>query len=78
MYATEALATAVREVLLEAIAAGGSTLRDFRQAGGESGYFQHRFQVYGREGSPCPHCATTIRGTRLGGRATAWCPRCQR
>ncbi len=52
--AARALAKAIRAVLEEAIEAGGSTLRDHRQADGELGYFQHRFAVYDREGAPCP------------------------
>ena len=48
-----ALVPIIREVLAQAIEAGGSTLKDFRQADGELGYFQHRFDVYGREGEPC-------------------------
>ena len=68
----------VRDVLREAIAAGGSTISDFRQAGGSSGYFQHNFQIYGRDGQPCLTCGTTLRKVVQGGRATVWCPRCQR
>ena len=71
------LAAAVRAVLLEAIESGGSTLRDYVSADGEMGYFQHRFAVYGRDGEPCPQCATTLQGAVLGGRATVWCKRCQ-
>ncbi|TVR43254.1 MAG: bifunctional DNA-formamidopyrimidine glycosylase/DNA-(apurinic or apyrimidinic site) lyase [Planctomycetota bacterium] len=67
----------IRSVLNEAIAAGGSTIRDFRQAGGSSGYFQHRFQVYGREGEACHTCDSQIRSCIIGGRSTFWCPRCQ-
>jgi formamidopyrimidine-DNA glycosylase len=52
----ERLAAAIREVLQDAIAAGGSSLRDYVQASGELGYFQHRWAVYGREGEPCPGC----------------------
>ena len=56
----------IREVLEEAIAAGGSSLRDYRQADGELGYFQHGFAVYGREGEPCvtPGCGGTCRAHR--------------
>lgn len=72
------LVETVRETLLEAIEAGGSTISDFRQAGGSGGYFQHRFQVYGRAGEPCVACRGTLRGAAIAGRSTVWCPRCQR
>ena len=71
------LAAAIRTVLGEAILAGGSTISDFRQAGGDSGYFQSAFRVYGRAGQPCVACGATLRGRVLGGRASVWCPRCQ-
>lgn len=72
------LVDCIRKVLTEAIAAGGSTISDFRQAGGSSGYFQHNFQVYGRQDQPCTTCGATLRHQTLGGRATVFCPRCQR
>lgn len=74
------LAPAIQAVLREAIEAGGSTLRDHRQADGEIGRFQHRFRAYGREGAPCPTegCAGVIRRTAQLGRSTFHCPRCQR
>ena len=70
----------IRTVLGEAIAAGGSSLKDFRQASGELGYFQHAFDVYGREGAPChtPGCSGTIRRTVQSGRSSFHCPQCQR
>ncbi len=70
----------IRAVLTEAIAAGGSSLRDHRQASGELGYFQHSFQAYGREGKPClrPGCTGTIRRIVQSGRSTWYCPVCQR
>lgn len=70
----------VREVLEEAIAAGGSSLRDYRQADGELGYFQHSFRVYDREGQPCatPGCTGTIARTVQSGRSSYFCPQCQR
>lgn len=76
----EHLATGVRAVLVEAIAAGGSTLRDFRAADGGSGYFQHRFAVYDREGEPCPTplCRGVIRRIVQSGRSTFFCPMCQK
>lgn len=74
----ERLVAAVREVLAEAIVAGGSTIEDYRTTEGQSGYFQHNFAVYGRDGQPCARCATTLRLLRLGGRASVYCPKCQR
>ena len=74
----QALAGAVREVLAEAIAKGGSTLRDFVGSDGQSGYFQLDYFVYDRTGQPCRRCATPIRQLRQGQRSTFYCPRCQR
>ena len=76
----ERLAIAVREVLLEAIEAGGSTLRDFRNAEGGAGGFQHRFAMYDREGEPCPRpaCRGSVRRIVQSGRSTFYCPVCQR
>jgi formamidopyrimidine-DNA glycosylase len=75
----EALAAAVRAVLADAIAAGGSSLRDYRQADGELGYFQHSFAVYDREGEPCPRsgCGGTIARVVQSARSSFYCPRCQ-
>lgn len=75
-----ALVPIVRKVLEEAIAAGGSSLRDFRQADGELGYFQHSFDVYGREGQPCrtPDCDKTVQRIVQSGRSSFYCPACQR
>src|SRR5687768_4431202 len=69
---------AIREVLAEAIAAGGSTLRDYAQADGALGYFQHRFRVYDREGRPCPNagCHGVIGRRVQAGRSTFFCPTC--
>ena len=67
----------IRTVLAEAITAGGSTISDFRQAGGDGGYFQHNFQVYDRAGQPCAICGTALHGAVVGGRGTTWCRRCQ-
>lgn len=72
------LADAIRAVLNEAITQGGTTLRDFAGADGASGYFQQDLYVYGREGQPCRICGSTIKGLRLGNRASCWCPGCQR
>ena len=76
----ERLVPAIREVLLEAIEAGGSTLRDHRQADGELGYFQHAFRVYDQEGKPCrtKGCGGAIRRIVQSGRSTYYCPACQR
>lgn len=73
------LVEAIRQVLAEAIAAGGSSLRDYAGAGGELGYFQHRFRVYDREGSACPTpgCKGTINRIVQSGRSTFFCPVCQ-
>lgn len=73
----------IRKVLEKAIAAGGSSIRDYVQSDGELGYFQHQWQVYGKEGLPCPRCSRHLpkRGeiTRItqGGRSTFFCPHCQ-
>ena len=75
---SERLATAVRETLARALALGGSTLRDFRDAHGMAGEFQTQAQVYGRAGEPCQACARTIRRVVQGQRATFFCPGCQR
>jgi formamidopyrimidine-DNA glycosylase len=72
------LAVAVKAVLLEAIGAGGSTLRDYVQPNGELGYFSAKWRVYGREGLPCPECRTAIRRRTDSGRSTFFCPSCQR
>ena len=75
-----ALVPIIREVLADAITAGGSSLRDFRQADGELGYFQHSFDVYGREGEPCRSdgCTGHIARITQAGRSSFYCPRCQR
>jgi formamidopyrimidine-DNA glycosylase len=72
------LLAAVREILDEAIAAGGSTLRDYVDAQGNRGYFQLEHRVYGRAGLPCRNCGTSIRELRLGGRSSCYCPHCQK
>lgn len=75
----ERLVPAITEVLEEAIAAGGSTLRDFASPDGELGYFSASFDVYGREGEPCRGgCGGTVRRIVQGGRSTFYCPACQR
>jgi formamidopyrimidine-DNA glycosylase len=74
-----ALAAIIREVLEEAVAAGGSTLRDYAQTDGSLGYFQHRFRVYDREGEPCvtPGCRGVVTRLVQAGRSSFFCPRCQ-
>ena len=71
------LVVAIRKVLDDAIAAGGSSLRDFASPGGELGYFSKSFAVYDREGRPCA-CGGTVRRFVQGGRSTFYCPSCQR
>jgi formamidopyrimidine-DNA glycosylase len=72
------LAESIKQALAEAIAQGGTTLRDFVNASGKPGYFQQVLKVYGREGQACSTCAGLIQSERLGQRATYFCPRCQR
>jgi formamidopyrimidine-DNA glycosylase len=72
------LHAAIRDVLARAVAKGGSTLRDFSNAQGESGYFQLEATVYDRAGEPCRVCGTPIRMIRQGQRATYFCPHCQK
>jgi len=74
--ALKRLVPAIRQVLEESIADGGSTLRDYARPDGELGYFATRFLVYGREGEPC-HCGGTVRRIVQGGRSTWHCPACQ-
>lgn len=80
----QSLVATIKSVLKRAIRAGGSSLKDYRQADGSLGYFQHRFLVYGREGEPCPRC---VKGGKKGavihritqaGRSTFYCPACQK
>ncbi len=72
------LAEAIREVLTRAIAAGGTTLRDFHGGDGEPGYFSQELRVYGRENGTCPRCRHPLASTVIGQRSTFYCPRCQR
>lgn len=74
------LVPAIRDVLAEAIKAGGSSLRDYRQADGELGYFQHAFQVYDREDMACLRdgCGGMVRRIVQSGRSSFYCPKCQR
>ena len=71
------LVEAIRLVLMAAIEAGGSSLRDYARPDGELGYFSKQFQVYGREGEACG-CGGTVKRYVEGGRSTFWCPKCQR
>jgi formamidopyrimidine-DNA glycosylase len=71
------LVDAVRSTLADAIEKGGSTLRDYVDSDGKPGYFQLDYFAYGRAGLPCRVCGSAIRSIRQGGRATAYCPRCQ-
>ena len=71
------LVPAIRAVLEEAIADGGSTLRDYAQPDGSLGYFATRFRVYGREGAPCGNCGDTVARQVHSGRSTFFCPTCQ-
>ncbi|MDP3677226.1 MAG: bifunctional DNA-formamidopyrimidine glycosylase/DNA-(apurinic or apyrimidinic site) lyase [Novosphingobium sp.] len=75
--ALKRLVPAIVAVLGEAIEAGGSSLRDYAQPSGQLGYFAKSFEVYGREGEPCP-CGGTVRRIVQGGRSTWYCPKCQR
>jgi len=76
----EALVPIIRTILEEAIAAGGSTLKDYAQVSGELGYFQHSFKAYGREGEPCvaKGCQATIARIVQSNRSTFYCPDCQK
>lgn len=74
----ERLAASIREVLNRAVAAGGSSLRDYVQADGELGYFQHQWAVYDREGQACQACGGPIRRLVQSGRSTFYCAKCQR
>ena len=74
----ERLAAAIQAVLTKAIQAGGTSLRDFLKEDGTPGYFRHELQVYGREGECCEGCGSALKSLRITGRATVYCPVCQR
>ena len=74
----ERLVDAIKAVLIDAIDAGGSSLRDHRRADGSLGDFQHNFRVYDREGEPCPNCKGRIKRIVQVGRSTFYCPSCQK
>ena len=76
--ACERLVHHIKETLQDAIAAGGSSLRDYVQADGELGYFQHQWRVYGKHGEPCGHCASLIEKIVQQGRSSFFCPACQK
>lgn len=78
MVRVRRLHAAIAQVLMRAVAAGGTTLRDFSSADGMQGHFQHETQVYGRAGLPCRVCAGTVQGFKQGQRSTYFCPNCQR
>ena len=67
----------IKVILQKAIELGGSTLRDFTVASGQTGYFQQTLNVYGRQGEACIHCETTLENIKLNGRASVYCPHCQ-
>jgi formamidopyrimidine-DNA glycosylase len=73
-----ALVESIKQVLSEAIAVGGTTLRDFVGGDGKPGYFQQALRVYGRGGEACHVCGTALKEIRLGQRSTVYCPRCQK
>lgn len=72
------LVKAIKKVLLRAIKAGGTTLKDFVGGDGMAGYFKQKLQVYDRDGQPCMICGTTLKGVRIGQRASVYCPECQK
>jgi formamidopyrimidine-DNA glycosylase len=72
------LAQAIRDVLTDAVAEGGTTLRDFLHSDGQPGYFRQKLYVYERKGEPCRVCGTPIRHAVIGQRSTYWCPMCQK
>jgi formamidopyrimidine-DNA glycosylase len=72
------LCAELQRILLEAIAAGGSTISDYRNAYGKSGIFQDSFKVYGKKGEPCPACGRALKAEQVAGRTSTHCPRCQR
>ncbi|NOQ42736.1 MAG: bifunctional DNA-formamidopyrimidine glycosylase/DNA-(apurinic or apyrimidinic site) lyase [Desulfuromusa sp.] len=73
----KSLTHTIKEILHEAITAGGTTISDFSQADGKPGYFTQQLQVYGRSGNPCMICGQPIHSQRLGQRSTFYCPSCQ-
>jgi len=78
LFKSERIVDAIKEVLTEAIAKGGTTLNDFRNSEGEPGFFQLDLLVYQRENLPCPICTHPIRKVVIGGRSSFYCPHCQK
>jgi formamidopyrimidine-DNA glycosylase len=76
--AANRLCKSVKKILSNAIAAGGSTLKDYRKSDGDLGYFQHQFTVYNQEGKHCKNCKTNIVRRVQAGRSTFYCPECQK
>lgn len=74
---TVSLVAHIKAILQKAIELGGSTLRDFTVASGQTGYFQQTLNVYGRQGKHCPNCATELENIKINGRASVYCPHCQ-
>lgn len=72
------LVAEIKDVLLEAVEQGGTTIRDFTSAEGSPGYFVQKLAVYGREEQPCVRCKSSIRNRRIGGRSSFYCPKCQK
>jgi formamidopyrimidine-DNA glycosylase len=78
LKSADALVVAIKAVLTQAISVGGSTMRDFLAPDGALGYFRNEWRVYGREGEPCPVCATKVVRNVMSGRSTFSCSKCQR
>lgn len=74
----DVLSLEIKKILTRAIEAGGSSISDFAQASGESGYFQANFRVYGRDGEACVKCGQSVKSKVMGGRNTFWCSGCQK
>ena len=72
------LVTHIKKILRQAIRAGGSSISDFEHMGGQKGYFQMQFSVYGRGGKDCPKCSHPLTLDRIGGRSSVWCRKCQK
>jgi formamidopyrimidine-DNA glycosylase len=74
----EVLTAAIKRILTQAIATGGTSLRDFVKADGKPGYFRQELKAYGRDGLPCGRCGVVMLHMTIGGRATVYCPKCQK
>lgn len=73
----ETLVANIKHILAQAIIQGGSSLKDFTVGSGKTGYFQQTLLVYGRDGESCYHCGSLLENTKIGGRASVYCPSCQ-